>query len=248
VIRLVVRRDETLGSDFAGVVWVALDASNGWKLALGQELQAAGHSIDWNKVMGQENGGLQTMTERTENYRGYVLVARAADLGARCWAWKDNTPIHKAVGRTVGEAIVTARRAIDDELGVPLRDGAEADAAYTEALVSVLPRLTAAQLKMLQAHYHAPDRTITATQLAEAAGYASYSGANLQYGFIGKAILETYPMEVEKRRDGTPIFTFALAGAGGAERNGDMNDAEWKWRMLPALAHALLALGIVSDK
>jgi predicted nucleotide-binding protein len=46
------RGDVEIPSDFAGVVWVALDASNGWKLALGQELQAAGHSIDWNKVMG----------------------------------------------------------------------------------------------------------------------------------------------------------------------------------------------------
>ncbi|AJX81280.1 putative nucleotide-binding containing TIR-like domain protein [Burkholderia pseudomallei 7894] len=38
-------------SDFAGVVWVAMDAGNGWKQALGQELEAAGHEVDWNKVM-----------------------------------------------------------------------------------------------------------------------------------------------------------------------------------------------------
>ncbi|PTQ98423.1 hypothetical protein C8K18_1075 [Paraburkholderia sp. GV068] len=188
------------------------------------------------------------MTERTETYRGYMLVARAAGDGARCWAWKEKTPVHKAVGGTVGEAIDAARRAIGDELGVPLRDGDEANAAYTEALASVLPRLTAAQLKMLQAHYHAVDRTITATQLAAAAGYASYSGANLQYGFIGKAILEIYPLVVDKRRDGTPIFTLALADAAGYEQSSDIDDTEWKWRMLPALAHALGALGIVSDK
>lgn len=38
-------------SDFAGVVWVAMDAGNGWKQTLGQELEAAGHEVDWNKVM-----------------------------------------------------------------------------------------------------------------------------------------------------------------------------------------------------
>jgi predicted nucleotide-binding protein len=38
-------------SDFAGVVWEAMDAGNGWKQSLGRELQAAGHNIDWNKVM-----------------------------------------------------------------------------------------------------------------------------------------------------------------------------------------------------
>lgn len=37
-------------SDFAGVVWESMD-SNGWKQALGRELEAAGHEIDWNKVM-----------------------------------------------------------------------------------------------------------------------------------------------------------------------------------------------------
>lgn len=37
-------------SDFAGVVWETMD-TDGWKSALGRELQAAGHTIDWNKVM-----------------------------------------------------------------------------------------------------------------------------------------------------------------------------------------------------
>lgn len=40
-------------SDFAGVVWEAMDAGGGWKQALARELQAAGHAIDWNKVMGK---------------------------------------------------------------------------------------------------------------------------------------------------------------------------------------------------
>ena len=38
-------------SDFAGVVWEAMDSSGGWKHGLARELEAAGHSIDWNKVM-----------------------------------------------------------------------------------------------------------------------------------------------------------------------------------------------------
>jgi hypothetical protein len=38
-------------SDFAGVVWEQMDDSGGWKQALGRELQAAGHSFDWNKLM-----------------------------------------------------------------------------------------------------------------------------------------------------------------------------------------------------
>lgn len=37
-------------SDFAGVVWQSMEG-DGWKQALGRELEAAGYKIDWNKVM-----------------------------------------------------------------------------------------------------------------------------------------------------------------------------------------------------
>ncbi|WP_288827721.1 nucleotide-binding protein [uncultured Paraburkholderia sp.] len=37
-------------SDFAGVVWVSME-DNGWKQELSKELEAAGHDIDWNRVM-----------------------------------------------------------------------------------------------------------------------------------------------------------------------------------------------------
>lgn len=38
-------------SDFAGVVWETMDSGGGWKQALARELEAAGHDIDWNKLM-----------------------------------------------------------------------------------------------------------------------------------------------------------------------------------------------------
>ena len=38
-------------SDFAGVIWTPMDATGSWKQLLGRELQAAGHDLDWNKVM-----------------------------------------------------------------------------------------------------------------------------------------------------------------------------------------------------
>ncbi|HKR38385.1 MAG TPA: hypothetical protein VJU59_01700 [Paraburkholderia sp.] len=190
------------------------------------------------------------MSEKTEQYRGYVLVARAAAVDARCWAWKDKVPVHKETGGTIEEAILAARRAIDTELGVAQRDGGQAEQAFVQALAAILPGLTESQRRMLQAHYHAPDRTITATQLADAAGYASYSGVNLQYGFVGKALLEQHPMDIPRRGDGTPIYTFALAGVpqAGCETGEDVDGAEWRWQMLPALAYALNALGVVTDK
>jgi hypothetical protein len=37
-------------SDFDGVVYISIDSAD-WRTKLGQELQAAGYEIDWNKVM-----------------------------------------------------------------------------------------------------------------------------------------------------------------------------------------------------
>jgi predicted nucleotide-binding protein len=37
-------------SDFDGVVYISFDAAD-WRVKLGQELEAAGYEIDWNKVM-----------------------------------------------------------------------------------------------------------------------------------------------------------------------------------------------------
>lgn len=45
------RGNVEIPSDFAGIVWEDMDGSGGWRQGLGRELQAAGHEIDWNKVM-----------------------------------------------------------------------------------------------------------------------------------------------------------------------------------------------------
>ncbi len=37
-------------SDFDGVVYISFDEED-WRVKLGQELEAAGYTIDWNKVM-----------------------------------------------------------------------------------------------------------------------------------------------------------------------------------------------------
>jgi predicted nucleotide-binding protein len=46
------RGDVEIPSDFAGVVYVPFDGSDGWKQALGKELEGAGFTIDWSKAMG----------------------------------------------------------------------------------------------------------------------------------------------------------------------------------------------------
>lgn len=45
------RGEVSIPSDFAGVVWEEMDSAGGWRQRLARELEAAGHAIDWNKVM-----------------------------------------------------------------------------------------------------------------------------------------------------------------------------------------------------
>lgn len=40
----------------------------------------------------------------------------------------------------------------------------------------------------LQAHFDAPGRALTMTNLADAAGYKAYNGANLRYGILANRI------------------------------------------------------------
>ncbi|MEJ0092105.1 MAG: nucleotide-binding protein [Methylocella sp.] len=44
--------DVELPSDIFGVVWTPFDAYGAWTMALAKELKAAGHAIDWDKVVG----------------------------------------------------------------------------------------------------------------------------------------------------------------------------------------------------
>jgi hypothetical protein len=185
--------------------------------------------------------------DQTHEYRGYRLVAKQGEIGAKCWAWRDGKPVHKLVGVDVPDAIQKARKAIDSDLGVAARHGDAGDQAYTRALQAILPELSTGQVKMLQAHYRAPDRIISATELARAAGYSNYSGANLQYGNLGKALHEHHPVDLPVRSNGTLVYTYALADSPDFAPNTTEDDSHWRWRMLPSLAFALRAVGLVTD-
>ncbi|GAB5097084.1 hypothetical protein P9250_03715 [Caballeronia sp. LP006] len=192
------------------------------------------------------------MSRSTVTYRGYELVIKNASNGvAQCWAWKDQKAAFKETGETLDDAERTVRAAIDAEMGPATGAGDAAVDAYIAAFKAILP-VSEGQRKMLVAHYQAPARTITAMQLAKAAGYASYRGANVQYGNLGKLIYEQHPVDLPRRpRDNSLIFTYAIADPGAVaagsvlEGYTEEHEAEWSWPMRAAVAQALVALGIV---
>ena len=58
---------------------------------------------------------------------------------------------------------------------------------YVAALKAITP-FSGKQKELLRVHYRAQSHAMTARRLAEAVGYKSYRGINLQYGLLAKRI------------------------------------------------------------
>lgn len=80
---------------------------------------------------------------------------------------------------------------------------------YAEALRGL--KMTAAQKAMLKFHFYAPNRTVTYTELAKAAGKSDYRVANTEYGNLGAAIGKKtgfeFPMAPKRSK---PFYSGAL--------------------------------------
>lgn len=107
-------------------------------------------------------------------------------------------------------------------------------AEYADALAA-LP-VTPGQRAMLAAHRIAGDAGLTATQIADAASYASFASANLHYGKLGRMIADYFTIALPKDSAGRAdyVATNMLASAGHAQVNG-----HWLWIMHPELRKAL---------
>jgi hypothetical protein len=95
--------------------------------------------------------------------------------------------------------------------------------------------ITDNQREMLRAQYHAPDHAMTARELAQAVGYRSWRGANVQYGLLGKRMRETMSYR------GVGQESYILSSFRQSEEVGD----EWLFVMHSELAQALEELGWV---
>ncbi len=90
---------------------------------------------------------------------------------------------------------------------------------------------------MLEAQYEADRQIITSTRLAEAAGYANYNAANLQYGTLGKLLAINLGYLPPKRANGERMWWRTLSTGNDAS---DMTiDGHFEFVMRPELAEAL---------
>ncbi len=88
-------------------------------------------------------------------------------------------------------------------------------------------------MRMLQAHYHAPRHTLTATQMSKALGYPKYTASNLHYGRLGRLVGDNLGWRPLPEQTVFVLVTFEKPAR------------EWLWIMRPAVATALEKLGWV---
>lgn len=109
---------------------------------------------------------------------------------------------------------------------------------YAQALKEI--SISDSQMKMLECHYLAHNRTVTYTELANAAGYPSYATANSMYGKLGRLLGEALAMNfifAESRDE--PFYSSSL----GADNPYQSAKDEYQFVMHHELAKALESLG-----
>lgn len=179
-----------------------------------------------------------------EEYRGYDLLAMLHEGKYKGRVWRDKELLSEIEADGIDETLSSLKEFVDNQF-VAIAEGRTQQPAsmeYVKAFQKILEGLPDSYLAMLKAHYLAPDQLITATQLAEAAGYSSYGAANLHYGTLGKQLNEELPIRLPKRKNGSYIFTYALATAGDT----DGDEGQWIWKMRPEVSAAIKSLGLYS--
>lgn len=109
-----------------------------------------------------------------------------------------------------------------------------ASSTYAGAFEAIRGKVTVNQLLMLQHHYAAPGRCVTARRLAECVGYADWRGVNTQYGALAKRLADQMGLEV----DGDNVFLLATFVS-----DADVENGETQLVMRPQVAVALERLG-----
>ncbi|MDE3010657.1 MAG: hypothetical protein KGI67_07185 [Pseudomonadota bacterium] len=192
------------------------------------------------------------MDERKSEQMGsYELVAAKVSGRYQGAVWLlgedgKREKIEASEGASIDEVLSGLRSLVNERLQnrALAADGATPDvASLVKSFRRMAGRLSEGQLKMLCAHYNAPDRRCTASELATAAGWKTFSLANLHYGTVGWWLYCEHPRVLPiDEKTGKAITTFMLAD--GAREGKE----DWVWTMHPYIAEALEASGLMQPR
>jgi hypothetical protein len=166
------------------------------------------------------------------------LLGPMSTLRAKGYSWRDISLWFAERGIHVDHARLyrAFTRHLSAAASVPAAD------RYAEALRAV--KMNPTQRAMLEHHFKAPNRTVTYTQLAKAAGKDDYQAANKQYGDLGAAIGKYIGFEFPMApRRGKPFYS----GAIGIDAPRSASN-EYRLMMHHELAKAIEALALFPER
>lgn len=197
------------------------------------------------------------MSFETEKYGRYEIKSGPLKGSWAANAFRGKTLAAQAAGNSRDEVVSDVKAKLDDldamELSECDLEGAPSAKAYEAAFLSI-GELNEGYQAMLKAHLHAPDHLISATKLAEAAGYANWSAANLHYGLLAAKVAEEIDFTPPSRSDGSKIWTCTIARDPNLDvefpdtsmfeaLERSIGDHHFEWQMRPQVVAALRALG-----
>lgn len=178
-------------------------------------------------------------------YGRYVIRTLAVGPTVKARAFSGRTAVADAEGDTYEAAVLSMQEVLDQrdaEQRAARKDAIPTADEFFDCFNRVDEKVGRHHWLMLKALYGAPDRTLTAGQIAAAAGYDSYSTTNYHFGVLGKMLAEDLGYEPARRADGTTIWTSTLATA--ADPGVEREDRQWQWRMRDEVANALRRLNV----
>lgn len=157
--------------------------------------------------------------------------------------------VAEATASTVDEAIEKLKEQLDETIRQSLSERRHADdldfdvptsAEFGEALSIIKPH--GGQLAMLRAHSAAGDEGLNSGELADAAGYAGFKSANLQYAKLAKAIAAAIECDLPRQNlnKDADVANGVLAASGP-----NRGDDDYVWVMHPELHDALEKSGLL---
>ena len=102
---------------------------------------------------------------------------------------------------------------------------------FVQALNAIASKLPESYIELLKAHYRAPKHKITASGLADAAGYRNYNAANLHYGKLARIIMDQLGIVPSENVNIGLLVDFVMPG--------DQGNEEIIWILRPEVASAL---------
>lgn len=182
-------------------------------------------------------------------YRGYKIIA--SDLNGRPQAQiyrnKQIVTQERFEAETFDPVIQKAKSWIDQNVQ---KDAQNRRAPHIATANKYAEYLRAGSLRdheraMLLAHSKA--QVLTATELAAAAGWDTYSSANYHYGTLGKSMNRALGLGTPVSDDGFEIWTMTLAGAADDDQT-DPDVGHFRWMIHPELVEGMLLAGVIEQE